>query len=65
MKDTQRYGKTLKKCYYAGDEMNCDIKVTTCGFQKIVKSTFGIPIIDTIKEQQLIVVKWSKTEGTS
>ncbi len=30
---------------WARDDYQCDIEVVTCGYQKIVNSTFGVPIV--------------------
>lgn len=43
--ETMEFSVFIDVIGWAHDERSCDIKVTTCGFQKIVKSTFGIPVI--------------------
>ncbi|WP_099469251.1 DJ-1/PfpI family protein [Konateibacter massiliensis] len=43
--ETMEFSVFVDVMGWARDEMNCDINVTTCGFEKTVKSTFGISIV--------------------
>jgi 4-methyl-5(b-hydroxyethyl)-thiazole monophosphate biosynthesis len=43
--ETMEFSVFVDVMGWARDEMNCDIQVTTCGFQKTVTSTFGIPVV--------------------
>ncbi len=47
--ETMEFSVFVDVMGWAHDELNCDIEVVTCGFQRTVVSTFGIPIeMDTI-----------------
>ena len=43
--ETMEFSVFIDVLGWARDEMGCEINVTTCGFQKQVTSTFGVPII--------------------
>ncbi|BBF43738.1 thiJ/pfpI family protein [Lachnospiraceae bacterium KM106-2] len=43
--ETMEFSVFIDVCGWARDEVNAEVSVTTCGFHKTVKSTFGVPII--------------------
>ena len=50
--ETMEFSVFIDVMGWARDEAKVDLQVTTCGFQKIVHSTFGVPIVmDTMIDE--------------